>query len=124
MEAGKARQFQAKPLAGEEVASGPTNLPLAAYRPNEPKGSRLDQAASSVSWRRWSAPRQGSRSAVAAVLAGLMLRLGMLRFFPQGADDGLLYGDLARNLLLHGSFALTNGDGGLRLTLIRLPGYP
>ena len=58
------------------------------------------------------------------LVAGLALRLWMLRelFYVNG--DMLIYGDLGKNLLLHGQFALT-GDGGQMVpTLIRLPGYP
>lgn len=38
------------------------------------------------------------------------------------AGDALVYGDLAHNLLAHGTFALT--EKTVRPTLIRLPGYP
>jgi hypothetical protein len=66
------------------------------------------------------------RSALPLVLplgAGLALRLWMLAklFYVNG--DMLVYGDLAKNLLLHGRYALT-GSGALDATLIRLPGYP
>ena len=56
--------------------------------------------------------------------AGLALRLWMLAklFYVNG--DMLIYGDLGKNLLLHGRFALTGSDGHLVSTLIRLPGYP
>ncbi len=56
--------------------------------------------------------------------AGLALRLWMLAklFYVNG--DMLIYGDLGKNLLLHGRFALTGNDGQLVPTLIRLPGYP
>ncbi len=59
-----------------------------------------------------------------ALAAGLALRLWMLRelFFVDG--DSLVYGDIAKNLLLHGRYALTGGGGQLIPTLIRLPGYP
>jgi hypothetical protein len=43
-------------------------------------------------------------------------------FDPQG--DSLVYGGLAKNLVLHGSYALTGSDGVIHSTLIRLPGYP
>jgi hypothetical protein len=66
------------------------------------------------------------RSALPALLAlaaGLALRLWMLGklFFVDG--DSLIYGDLAKNLLLHGRYALSAG-GHVAPTLIRLPGYP
>lgn len=59
-----------------------------------------------------------------ALMAGLALRLWMLKklFFVDG--DSLIYGDIAKNLLLHGRYALTGGGGQLLPTLIRLPGYP
>jgi len=56
--------------------------------------------------------------------AGLALRLWMLRklFYVNG--DMLVYGDLGKNLLRHGQYALTLPNGILYPTLIRLPGYP
>jgi hypothetical protein len=59
-----------------------------------------------------------------ALAAGLALRLWMLHglFAPNG--DSLVYGDIAKNLLLHGRYALSAGNGELHSTLIRLPGYP
>jgi multisubunit Na+/H+ antiporter MnhB subunit len=48
----------------------------------------------------------------------------MLRQFPQINGDALIYGGLAKNLLLHGQYAITDGSGALQSTLIRLPGYP
>jgi len=70
---------------------------------------------------------RGQRTALAValpVLLGLVLRLRMLHwlYFPQG--DTLIYGGIAKNLLLHGHYALS-GAGGLPYpTLIRLPGMP
>jgi hypothetical protein len=55
--------------------------------------------------------------------AGLALRLWMLRRFFEVNGDSLIYGDLARNLLLHGRFDLTLPSGEMYPTLIRLPGY-
>jgi hypothetical protein len=63
-------------------------------------------------------------SAGLALAAGLGLRLWMLGAFPQVSGDTLVYGNLAKNLLLHGRFALTDGSGVVHATLIRLPGYP
>ena len=48
----------------------------------------------------------------------------MLKQFFELDGDPLIYGDLAKNLLLHGSYAQTGSDGVLFPTLIRLPGYP
>jgi hypothetical protein len=56
--------------------------------------------------------------------AGLALRLWMLRNLFQVNGDTLIYGDLAKNLLLHGRFDLTLPSGEMYPTLIRLPGYP
>ena len=61
---------------------------------------------------------------MAAVLGGLILRLWMMSAFPQVGGDGLIYGNLAKNILNHGQFALTDGSGVFHPTLIRLPGYP
>lgn len=59
-----------------------------------------------------------------ALAAGLALRLWMLKklFFVDG--DSLVYGDIAKNLLTYGRYALTGAGGQLVPTLIRLPGYP
>lgn len=59
-----------------------------------------------------------------ALAAGTVLRLWMLKKFPQVSGDTLIYGGLAKNLLLHGQYAITDGSGVLHSTLIRLPGYP
>jgi hypothetical protein len=56
--------------------------------------------------------------------AGLALRLWMLKRLFEVNGDALIYGDLAKNLLFHGRFALTVGSGAPHPTLIRLPGYP
>ncbi len=63
-------------------------------------------------------------SAGLALLAGGGLRLWMLLKFFEANGDSRLYGGMAKNLLLHGSYALTDGGGTLHPTLIRLPGYP
>jgi Dolichyl-phosphate-mannose-protein mannosyltransferase len=68
--------------------------------------------------------RPAALSTLAALAAGLTLRLWMLRNFFEINGDSLIYGGLAKNLLLHGRYAL-NGEGGeMYFTLIRLPGYP
>jgi len=59
-----------------------------------------------------------------ALCAGLALRLWMLRELFDVNGDMLIYGDLAKNLLLHGQYALTVPSGAIYSTLIRLPGYP
>ena len=77
--------------------------------------------ATSVSWRDW---RWLGWRAIAALLGGLYLRLWMMRAFPQVGGDALIYGGIAKNLLLHRQFAITDGSGVVHPTLIRLPGYP
>ena len=68
--------------------------------------------------------RRGDRSGfLAALLAGLLLRLIFLHFHPRFVGDALTYGDLAHNMLAHHVFGFTEGDA-IRSTLIRLPGYP
>ncbi|MGB8030312.1 MAG: glycosyltransferase family 39 protein [Terracidiphilus sp.] len=61
---------------------------------------------------------------VLALLAGLALRLWMLRNVFEVNGDSLIYGGLAKNLLQHGRFDLTLPSGTMYPTLIRLPGYP
>ena len=58
-----------------------------------------------------------------ALAFGLMLRLWMLHWVFDVPSDSLNYGGIAKNLLLHGRYALT-ADGEIYPTLIRLPGYP
>ena len=58
-----------------------------------------------------------------ALACGAALRLWMMKAIPQVEGDTLLYGNLAKSLLLHGRFALADGSGVLHETLIRLPGY-
>jgi hypothetical protein len=75
--------------------------------------------------RRGIAARGGSAvSIVLALGAGLALRLWMLKHFFDLHGDPLIYGSMAKNLVLHGSYALTGTDGVMHSTLIRLPGYP
>jgi hypothetical protein len=59
-----------------------------------------------------------------ALGAGLALRLWMLKNIFQVAGDSLVYGGLAKNLLLQGQYALSVAGGETYPTLIRLPGYP
>jgi hypothetical protein len=62
--------------------------------------------------------------AALALAAGAALRMWMLKAIPQVSGDTLIYGGLAKNMLLHGQYAITDGSGVLHSTLIRLPGYP
>ena len=66
----------------------------------------------------------GAVSVLLALALGLALRLWMLKEFFNLDGDPLIYGDLAKNLLLHGSYAQTEGGGVLVPALMRLPGYP
>lgn len=59
----------------------------------------------------------------AALGAGLLLRLCMLAKLFEVQGDSLVYGGIAKNLVLHGAYAYSL-DSGLHTTLIRLPGYP
>jgi hypothetical protein len=59
-----------------------------------------------------------------ALVAGLALRLWMLKDLFLVNGDSLIYGDLAKNLLLHARFDVTMAGGVTVPTLIRLPGYP
>lgn len=59
-----------------------------------------------------------------ALAAGLVLRLWMLREFFHARGDTLIYGGVAKNLLLHGTYGFAMVHGTLQPTLIRLPGYP
>jgi hypothetical protein len=59
-----------------------------------------------------------------ALAGGAVMRLWMLKALPQISVDTLLYGSMARNLILHGQFAITDSNGVVHETLIRLPGYP
>ncbi|HWE87493.1 MAG TPA: hypothetical protein VG267_21280 [Terracidiphilus sp.] len=63
-------------------------------------------------------------SAGAALAAGAALRLWMLHKFFEVNGDSQLYGSMAKNLLLHGQYAVSDPSGALHSTLIRLPGYP
>jgi hypothetical protein len=59
-----------------------------------------------------------------ALAAGLALRILMLHWIFEVNGDSLIYGGIAKNLLLHGRYALTVSNGEIYPTLIRLPGYP
>ncbi|HEY4049207.1 MAG TPA: glycosyltransferase family 39 protein [Acidobacteriaceae bacterium] len=67
-------------------------------------------------------------SVLFAVACGAALRLWFIHALPQVQGDSLLYGDIAKNWLVHGiyGFSGTANDGSAIIapTLIRLPGYP
>lgn len=54
---------------------------------------------------------------------GLLLRLWFVHAWPLVDGDSLIYGDIAKNWLLHGVYGFTV-ENGVRPTLVRLPGYP
>jgi 4-amino-4-deoxy-L-arabinose transferase-like glycosyltransferase len=58
-----------------------------------------------------------------ALVAGAVLRLWFIHAYPEVQGDTLLYGDIAKNWMLHGIYGLSSA-AGIRPTLIRLPGYP
>lgn len=62
-------------------------------------------------------------SAGFALACGLALRVWMLLRFFEVSGDSQLYGAMAKNLVLHGRYAV-DSNGVLHETLIRLPGYP
>ena len=62
-------------------------------------GSFVARAYSSVSWLSW--------RVLPTLLGGLILRLWMRHAFPPTDVDTQIYGDMAKNLLLHHPFATT-----------------
>jgi len=74
---------------------------------------------------RWFSTRVGSVVSIAMALAsGLALRLWMFKHFFDLHGDPLIYGGLAKNLLLHGQYLVSIDGSSPVPTLIRLPGYP
>lgn len=59
-----------------------------------------------------------------ALLSGAALRLWFIYTYPGIQGDPLVYGDIAKNWMLHGVYGLTGPNGVIKPTLIRLPGYP
>lgn len=70
----------------------------------------------------------GSIAVLAALTAGLLLRLLFVFHFPHVVGDSLIYGDIARNLIEHHVYGFSEQVDGIAAavhpTLIRLPGYP
>lgn len=62
-------------------------------------------------------------NALLALAAGLALRLWLIHNYAQIQEDSLIYGDIAKNWLLHGIYGITRNQA-IQPTLIRLPGYP
>ena len=69
-----------------------------------------------------------SASVALASAAGLALRIWWILHFGQTTNDTRVYGEFARNVLLHHVYGWTHIVKGVELTpqptLIRLPGYP
>ena len=60
-----------------------------------------------------------------ALAGGLLLRLWFVTHLALLSGDTLIYGGIAKNLLMHGVYGFSaNDDGSIAPTLIRLPGYP
>jgi 4-amino-4-deoxy-L-arabinose transferase-like glycosyltransferase len=67
--------------------------------------------------------RQHFRFYLIALLAAVTLRLLFILRFPGVTTDSFIYGDIAKNWLLHGVYGVS-GSNGPDPTWIRLPGYP
>jgi len=67
--------------------------------------------------------RGNRRFFILAALAGIALRLIFIFRFPSVTTDSFIYGDIAKNWLRHGIYAVTDGTNPVP-TYIRLPGYP
>lgn len=61
--------------------------------------------------------------ALVVLAAGAALRLWFIHAYPEVQGDTFIYGDIAKNWMLHGVYG-RSVDGGIDPTLIRLPGYP
>jgi hypothetical protein len=61
--------------------------------------------------------------ALIALAFGAALRLWFIHAYPEVEGDTLMYGDIAKNWMLHGIYGLSSSSG-IHPTLIRLPGYP
>jgi 4-amino-4-deoxy-L-arabinose transferase-like glycosyltransferase len=67
--------------------------------------------------------RQHLRFYLITLLAAVALRLLFILRFPGVTTDSFIYGDIAKNWLLHGVYGVS-GANGPDPTWIRLPGYP
>ena len=67
--------------------------------------------------------RQHPRFFLLATLTAIGLRLLFIFRFPSITTDSFVYGDIAKNWLLHGVYAVSDGASYVP-TWIRLPGYP
>src|SRR6266498_1869465 len=60
---------------------------------------------------------------VIGAAAAILLRVIFILFFPSVVNDSFIYGDIAKNWMLHGTYGLSGAEG-IVPTYIRLPGYP
>src|SRR6266481_7982709 len=67
--------------------------------------------------------RQNKGWFLAALAAGILLRLVFVLKYGTVNGDGLVYAEIAKNWMQQGVYGLTNGDYA-QATMIRLPGYP
>jgi 4-amino-4-deoxy-L-arabinose transferase-like glycosyltransferase len=67
--------------------------------------------------------RQHFRFFLLTALGGVALRLFFIFRFPAVTADSFIYGDIAKNWLLHGIYGV-GAAGDISATYIRLPGYP
>lgn len=67
--------------------------------------------------------RNHKRFFILATMVGIALRLFFIFRFPSVTTDSFIYGDIAKNWLLHHVYAVSDG-ATLVPTYIRLPGYP
>lgn len=69
--------------------------------------------------------RRPHSAVIAALAAGLLIRLWFVRHAPVVTGDSLVYGGIAKNWMLRGVYGFyDDAAGGVSPTLIRLPGYP
>ena len=91
----------------------PTQQTMSAEQPSWDAALLWRRAFTRAAWPIWSVSL--------ALLAGTALRLLFILRFPEFDSDSDVYGTIAKNLLLHHTYAL---DNPFHYTLIRLPGYP
>jgi 4-amino-4-deoxy-L-arabinose transferase-like glycosyltransferase len=71
----------------------------------------------------WRMVMTSRRYFLLVTLAAFALRLFFYFRFPHITGDSMIYGDIAKNWLLHGVYGLSHASGP-EPTWIRLPGYP
>ena len=90
--------------------------------------SKRDLAGMICGWRPFGVSICGAWGQLfAALAAGLALRLAFVVYLAHVSPDGLMYGDMAQNLLHHGVYGQTvtvDDVSFVKPSLLRLPGYP